>query len=88
MSAVRSVLALALVGVLVAGGVVLTGWRPATVATDELTPSVRANPGSYRPAYAHHTGYQPYRTSSGGGGGVVYVGGGSRSSGGGYGYGK
>lgn len=90
MSAVRTVMMVALVGVLLAGGVVMTGWRPANVTTEAVAPSVRGNPGSYRPLYASHTGYQSYQRSSGGGGGggVVYIGGGSRSSGGGYGYGK
>jgi hypothetical protein len=90
MSSIRAVMTFALVGVLLAGGVVMTGWRPGTVITEELTPTVRANPGSYRPTYSSHTGYQRYRRSSGvgGGGGVVYIGSRSRSSGGGYRYGK
>ncbi len=89
MGAIRAVMTFALVGVLLAGGVTLTGWRPARGQTDDLRPSIRDNPGSYRPSYASHTGYQRYKraTGGGGGGGVVYVGGGSRGSGG-YGYGK
>ncbi|MCP4871980.1 MAG: hypothetical protein GY898_25020 [Proteobacteria bacterium] len=90
MNSIRTVMTFALIGVLLAGGVVLTGWRPANVTTEEVAPSVRGNPGSYKPLYASHTGYQRYQRASGGGGGggVVYIGGGSRSSGGGHGYGK
>jgi len=90
MNAIRGVMTFALVAVLLAGGVAMGGWRPASVSTEEIAPSVRSNPGSYRPTYTSHTGYQRYQRSSGGGGGggIVYIGGGSRSSGGGYGYGK
>lgn len=90
MNALRSVLLVCFFGVVLSGGVLWTGWQPGKIVTEPLKPSIRANPGSYRPTYASHTGFQKVRRASGGGGGggVVYVGGGSRSSGGGYGYGK
>ncbi len=84
MNAVRTVLLACLVGVVLTGGVFWTGWQPGKVISEPLKPSVRANPGSYKPTYASHTGYQSVRRASGGGGGggVVYVGGGRRSGGG------